>query len=355
MRKATLVIILIITWNSAYNQSFPSPEDFCAYFDNDSIYLTWQSPENKSFSNYSIYYFGLNNGLRIHLCSTTDTNYTIPAPTFMYNICFGLTAEYVDPPGVSDTAVCCITCLLALTLPSIFDFESGLYVCGLVANILEGSDNWVLYDSIFYSPQHSAAFISDTNNFKSALTTAPFAIMPTQIPKLSFKCKIPQTGDYSDTLKLYYLTDGSWIQYSDPIYSIDDWQLHTYSLESLPSFSRFAFEATSGGGSGVFLDDVVFEDELVNIQKQGINKPFMEIMPNPATSTLTLNLVIEEDTKFSATIFSIDGKPVKSNINQVLIPGNHKINIDICDLDAGIYFISANLNNNILTKKVLIY
>ncbi|NOZ45704.1 MAG: T9SS type A sorting domain-containing protein [Chlorobi bacterium] len=265
MKLFKLIIIIIFFWRSTgYNQDFPPPTNFYADFQQDSIYLSWQAPGAKSFSHYNIYFQGFQGGLQIQIGSTTDTIFSVPHPTFAYNQCYGISAEYINPIGNSDTLWTCSVIPLLWVLPTRVNFEEGAYSSGMVANIIKGYDNWELTDSIFYSQGHSAKFTSDSNNFRSILTTTAIQINDNETPKLSFMCKIPGNQGNSDTLKLYYYSSGNWHQIFEPLSSIEEWHLVEYSLESLPSSFHFGFEAISGKGNGVFIDDIVFEDKKLN-------------------------------------------------------------------------------------------
>lgn len=356
MRKFIFIILLIVTCNTGFNQSFPPPTNFYAFVENDSVYLFWQAPENKSLLHYNIYYYGYTNGQHIQIGSTTNTSFTIPQPTFSYTINLGVSAEYIEPSGESDTLWSYAICPWLWTLPVIIDFEEPVvYSCGMVANIIEGNVNWELSDSIYYSQGHSAAFISDSTYSKSSLITTLFGLASSQTPKLSLMCKLPGNQGLTDTLKLYYSVSGNWIQISDPITTINDWQLLTYNLESLPLSFHFAFEATSGGGNGVFLDDIFFEDKEVLVQNLKFEKDLMKIILDRSSSKLTIDLKIKIKTKCKITLSSINGTVVKSYINKILSPENHQINIDISSLRSGVYIASAKFDNRILTKKVIIH
>ncbi|MCK9423515.1 MAG: T9SS type A sorting domain-containing protein [Bacteroidales bacterium] len=354
MKKIILIILSISLWITSYGQDFPPPENFHAMLDNDFIRLYWQPPQNKSLSHYNIYRSGFTNGRLIPIGSTTATEYVIPVG-FGFFTCIGLSAEYSDPPGESDTVMVYIVCDDNMTLPVLFDFEHPfMYHYELVGCIGEGNDDWTLCDSIFYSPEHSAAFISDSNDSRSYLVTNYIDLESAQTPTVSFMCRIPQVQGHSDTLKLFYYHYMDWIQVADPIYSVDDWQSFSFPLDSLPQIFHFGFEATAGGGSGVYLDDILFMDQSVHISDRDFKKPLLEIRPVPATSSLILDINTNENTEFHGTLFSVDGKPVKSFSARMLMPGSHQVNLDISDLIPGMYFLTAFFTDRIITKKVVI-
>lgn len=357
MKKLVILIIFIQFWTNLYSQDFPPPANFSVNMGNDSIELNWMPPESKSFVHYNIYY-GYHDGLQVKIGSTTDTCYTLPIPTFFNTMELGLTAEYNDPYGESDTIWNYMAILMTWLLPVEIDFEDhSVYGSGLTASIGAGSDNWELTEADFYSQSHSAAFNSVHVNSKASLITAEICLYPTsQIPTISFMCKLPPKNGLSDTLKLYYENANNYVLISDPVYNIDDWQLFTFTPDSMPATGfRFAFEATAGGGNGVYLDDIKVEDKTVFVEEHKIMNSSLKVEQNPVASLLSLDIYLKEKTLCSFMLYTIEGHLVRSVEEQFLETGNQKISIDISDLCAGLYIIEATLNQQLITKKIVKY
>jgi len=357
MKKIFILILLTQSWNILQGQNFPPPTNYYGSCENDSIELFWAPPENKPLSHYNIYYRGYNNSLPSKIDSTMHTSISIPYPTFANTFFLGVSAKYFDPIGESDTLWVCGSIGNVWTLPVEIDFEDvGVYYTGLTTSVLEGNDNWELTDTAFYSQSHCASFHSDFDSYKSWLLTTYISVTTNQTPSLSFRCKIPPTGVLSDTLKLYYCSPSdNFIQFSNPLYSIDDWQLVTVSLESLPLDFHFAFEATSGGGNGVYLDDIIFDDKTVSIQDHIPTKPIFKIRQNPVTSLLTIDLTLKEKSELKIVLYTIDGQPVKSIRKQILDKGSQEINIDVNDIEAGLYVIVVRLDKQFTSRKIVKY
>ena len=237
-----------------YNQNFPPPTNISVDFYNDSVHLSWHSPDSKFLSHYNIYFNSCwEDGDLLHIATTTDTTYSQALPVFHYIMNFGLSAEYFDPAGQSDTVlICCgIPGLLELV---VIDFEEPtIYGNSMASCILEGDENWELIDSVSYSPDHCAAFITDSIGSKSLLHTMPVMIDEDDVPIIGFMVKIPENNQASDTLRLYHGGE----PYGDTLYAINDWQFFNYSEGlGLGNCSPFEFEAIGGGGAGIFIDDI---------------------------------------------------------------------------------------------------
>ncbi len=70
------------------------------------------------------------------------------------------------------------------------------------------------------------------------------------------------------------------------------------------------------------------------------------MFPNPASNQVTINLNVPSA---QLKIYSMQGQFV---IKKVLTRGNN--NIDISRLNAGVYLINIELNNKIVTKKLVV-
>lgn len=354
MKKLVFLIMFLQFWTNLNSQNFPPPTNFYAIPGSDSIELFWMPPENKSLSHYNIYYCGYYNGLPAKIGSTTNTYYSTPFPTFGNTIKLGVSTEYIDPFGESDTLWSELVIPLLWVLPVEVNFEDpSVYFSGLTTSIMAGSDNWELIDSVFYSHSHAAAFNSILMNSKASLITTVIGLTSEETPSLSFMCKLPPKNGLSDTLKLHYLSAGNWVQVSDPLFNIDDWQFFTFSLESMPLSFHFAFEAIAGGGNGIYLDDIIFEDKTVSVQDHKFISSTMKVEQNPVASVLTLDLNLKEASQCSFVLYTIEGHTVKSVEEQFIENGNQKISIDVSDLNAGLYIVEAKFNNQITSRKIV--
>ncbi len=168
-------------------------------------------------------------------------------------------------------------------------------------------------------------------------------------------CKIPEKNGHSDTLKLFYSELGNWPQLSVPVYSVNDWQFYSFSLSALPPNFNFAFEATSGAGGGVFLDDIKLYDDLVSIQVQNACVPEPLIYQNRASSKLTAEFITKELTQTEIKLISVEGRIIQSAYFSFLYPGNHSVTLDISDVKTGIYILSMVQNDHLFTRKIFVY
>ena len=77
------------------------------------------------------------------------------------------------------------------------------------------------------------------------------------------------------------------------------------------------------------------------------------INPNPTNGQTTLNYYISEKGRTLITIFDITGKKIRTLLDQQVIPGTHQLNLNVEELNAGIYFIKINSSNHVSILKLV--
>lgn len=126
---------------------------------------------------------------------------------------------------------------------------------------------------------------------------------------------------------------------------------YTYPLSSLNAPSnvifRIVFHSDPGVNNlGVTIDDFVISGVLAN---ESFNQDLIGIYPNPSTGIYTLSL--GNVAPISIAVYDISGKIILSKID-VLVKDS-KTTIDLSDASKGIYFISINSNNGIISKRIV--
>lgn len=351
MKKSILFVLITAISYPTISQVFPLPQNHYGYASYDSVYLFWSPPDGKDLSHYNIYFYACEGGVTLALGSTTKTSYTIPMPTFAHSANYGITAAYLNPDGESDTAWVGVVCPVGWEFPTYVDFEDEeLYQCGMVANITRGTDNWAVTDTVFYSSSHSAVFYSDSVNYSSTLITTGIAGSGILNPAHTLRCRIPTSNGLSDTLKMYYEQSGQWIEYGEPLFALEAWQF-IENQDTLPDGFRFAFKAISGGGGGIFLDDLNFYEEVTGIEDVNTSPPIISVFPNPATSIISITINNISGPR-QLVLHSMDGNPLET-LNPIKIAAGNTLILDISDLPAGIYFLSIAGEDQSITEKII--
>jgi hypothetical protein len=74
--------------------------------------------------------------------------------------------------------------------------------------------------------------------------------------------------------------------------------------------------------------------------------------PNPFSSTTTLEFYLSETKDVSITLVDVLGRTKKSILKEILQSGSHKIEIDLSELNSGIYFCKMVSNDKLQTVKL---
>jgi len=117
--------------------------------------------------------------------------------------------------------------------------------------------------------------------------------------------------------------------------------ISTAVAETLDGLPCIAFAGTSGSfGRGLYFDA---ETELLNTER--FENSQISLYPNPAHNKITISIGISID---KIEIFNSLGQYVMQ-----LKPENTKVDVDITNLNPGIYYVKISSNNLITTKKLL--
>lgn len=101
---------------------------------------------------------------------------------------------------------------------------------------------------------------------------------------------------------------------------------------------------------------LVRDDETSTIEGNNIDKDNntqIDIYPNPCSSEINISFSIETDKFARIYITNHLGQEIAEIQNNVLPPGKHTVNYSGQDLPDGIYFIIAQFENEIITRKFI--
>ena len=78
------------------------------------------------------------------------------------------------------------------------------------------------------------------------------------------------------------------------------------------------------------------------------------VYPNPITNTANVDFSLYKNNEVNIGIFDILGKNVMNLYNGEMMAGQNSVSMDVADLTEGIYFVKLQLNNEVITKKIMI-
>jgi hypothetical protein len=93
-------------------------------------------------------------------------------------------------------------------------------------------------------------------------------------------------------------------------------------------------------------DENKFDDHLSN-------KNELKVYPNPVSGIATIEMELESNTELSIRVSDLRGRQVIRQIHQLNV-GMNKVNIDLSNLQTGVYVISAVTAHGIRTKKIIV-
>ncbi len=215
---------------------------------------------------------------------------------------------------------------------------------------MEGGDTWYYDDE---TPVHPMFYIEGTADGTDDLGTLE-----------------GQDGTFTEGMLYTYSGDNNWIDHIQPLetaFCIFDNLSPVYN-------TAVAYDGTSYktiGSSFEFggLDDGDYTKEelmmyyLDFFDIDGLWTGDKEIegksiklfaYPNPANDRLFLSISSEESQKIAVNLLNAFGQEVASNPEMTLQAGTNSKTLDVSALSAGIYYLNLKMDNQILTKKIVI-
>ena len=81
---------------------------------------------------------------------------------------------------------------------------------------------------------------------------------------------------------------------------------------------------------------------------------FLEVYPNPVTSTATISFSLMEDSRVLIELYDITGQQLQTLLDAYVSAGSQNVNLNRAQLRAGIYFIKFSFNDEVMMRKVVI-
>jgi hypothetical protein len=130
--------------------------------------------------------------------------------------------------------------------------------------------------------------------------------------------------------------------------SANQWRTDSVNISAFSGQSEvlLSFTATSNFGNNLYVDDIFVGDILTGMNEL-ITENTISLFPNPATSTLNLSFAAKINQSTTGTIYSQDGRVVKTFL---ITPDQFFLQIDITDLSGGMYALSLTGENTSFTK-----
>jgi len=79
-----------------------------------------------------------------------------------------------------------------------------------------------------------------------------------------------------------------------------------------------------------------------------------EVYPNPANNNVYVNFDLKSNADVNITITNMVGQTVMNVTNLNNVNGSQNISVDVRNLNAGVYFVNLNVNNDVKVQKLVI-
>ena len=105
-------------------------------------------------------------------------------------------------------------------------------------------------------------------------------------------------------------------------------------------------------GNGIYQTNISTVGDVLALDDKQNNLNKIILFPNPTKDKLTLSFTTQKNTNTTWTLYNETGKKVKSG-KKKLFTGSNRINLDLEKLKSGIYFISFEIDGEIITKQII--
>lgn len=113
--------------------------------------------------------------------------------------------------------------------------------------------------------------------------------------------------------------------------------------------------STPFASSGFDLAGVGIIHQLVNSIKSNEEANFnIQIYPNPAKSIATINYQLQKESSVQLRLLNANGTQLDQLENEKKKSGFYSVNLNLETYTPGLYFIQLNVNNNLITKKIVV-
>ena len=164
-------------------------------------------------------------------------------------------------------------------------------------------------------------------------------------PQLTFNYAQPVWAGDQDQLRVFYRTsyDGDWVQIGEYLDDTPAWTEVTIDLPNPSSDYYVGFQATSGYGYGVTLDDVCVQAALSTSENELLD---MMIYPNPVDGDfVTIQSPVEGLKEIQ--VYSVTGR----KLMETTINGN---TLDVSSFNTGFYMLKVTINGQSKVSKLVV-
>ncbi|MCY7409985.1 MAG: fibronectin type III domain-containing protein [Chitinophagales bacterium] len=129
----------------------------------------------------------------------------------------------------------------------------------------------------------------------------------------------------------------------------------TYTVTGLLANSKYKWKVRSVCGSvkSAFSSVIKFTT-LLRLGEESVQQKSLMVYPNPIITTSTISFFLNEKSNINIELLDLTGRKIKTLVDDYLEEGNHQLVFNRKQLEAGIYFLKAKINNETSMMKIVI-
>lgn len=215
----------------------------------------------------------------------------------------------------------------------------------------ESNYPWIIVSDVVYEGDNSAKSGAISNSQNSILT---IELDVNITDSISFYKKVSSESGY-DFLK--FKINGSLKGEWD---GEVDWSREAYAVNTGTNIFKWSFEKDdmySAGDDAAWLDNIILpaHSEVVVTQYTSVIKPqSFKLFPNPAKDVINISYSLTDQSDIQIHINDINGRLVKSIVNNLQVSGSYSSQISGLNLESGVYFVNFVTKNDRSVKKLII-
>jgi hypothetical protein len=133
----------------------------------------------------------------------------------------------------------------------------------------------------------------------------------------------------------------------------NEWKKYTIDLSPYKNFNnlRVRFELQSLRGNNIYIDDFRI-DEPTSLGEQLKREMQFQLFPNPSKGLSTISFSNEQNQSIAIDLIDLQGKKILNIVNRLVEVGNHDIELDVNNLQSGIYLVQVKTEKGMFIHKM---
>jgi PKD repeat protein len=245
--------------------------------------------------------------------------------------------------------------------------------------------NWLVVDTNFvgwqrtinvaYSGVHCAYIdnLGNTYGDVDQLISPSYDLTTVNNPSLYFRVAYAQVDTARDLLRVLVSTNcgKTWqpryAKYGSALSTVGpqsnpfvpsnftQWRMDSIGLPQFANQAnvRFKFEFTSRGGNNIYLDDINLSSPLGINETQNTIFAF-SVFPNPSRGSSVASFKLSDGGNVTVRLTDVLGREVLVIAEKEMSAGEQQIELNTAGLNAGVYFVTLNVDGRSVTEKLLV-